>query len=160
MTTNLTDLTTGQLNSIIAIKERIEKLQSQIDSIAADGEIPIPSTEKAPAPARRKYHMSAAHRRKLIKALAKARKIRWAKIKGTGAKPSKPAKKGKRRLSAAHKAKPAAKKKDRRSSPAVRAKIAAAALLARVAGGPDDADQGQWPPSSRRGSLGSASQLT
>jgi hypothetical protein len=46
--------------------------------------------------------LTAAHRRKLVKALAKARKIRSAKLK-------------------------AAKKKDRRSSQAVRAKLRAAA---------------------------------
>jgi hypothetical protein len=79
--------------------------------------------------------MTAAHKRKLIKALARARKIRLAKIKG---------RKGKRRISAAGRAvmsaagkarwakvkgsatpKPA--KKDRRSSRVVRAKLAAAA---------------------------------
>jgi len=96
--TNIADLTTGQLLRIIAIKEQIEVLQSQIDSIAGDGgEIPSPAAVEAHAPAKRKYHMTAAHRRKLIKALAKARKMRWAK------------------------------KKDRRSSPAVRAKLRAAA---------------------------------
>jgi hypothetical protein len=95
--TKLTDLTTSQLNHIIAIKEQIEALQAQMDSITAGGgEIPIPFTE-APAPTRRKYHMTAAHKRKLIKALARARKIRWAKA-------SKRAKKGKRRLSAAGRA--------------------------------------------------------
>ena len=100
---NITNLTTTQLNHIIAIKQRIEALQSQIESIAAGGgDFPVPFAGEAPAPAKRKYRMSAAHKRKLIKALAKARKIRWAKAK-------------------------AAKKKDRRSSPAVRAKLAAAA---------------------------------
>jgi len=96
--TKLTDLTTSQLHSIIAIKEQIETLQGQIDSIAAGGggEIPIPSAEEAPTPGKRKYHMTAAHRRKLIKALAKARKIRSAKLKA--------AKKGKRRISAAGRA--------------------------------------------------------
>jgi phage protein D len=98
--TNITNLTTSQLNDIIAIKEQIEKLQSQIESIVAGGgEIPIPVNENAP---KKKRHMTAAHRRKLIKALAKARKMRWAKVK-------------------------AAQKKDRRSSPAVRAKLRAAA---------------------------------
>jgi hypothetical protein len=53
--------------------------------------------------------MSAAHRRKLIKALARARKIRWAKGKAKGKAKSKPA------------------KKDWRSSPAVKAKLSAAA---------------------------------
>jgi hypothetical protein len=103
---NIASLTTTQLQQIIAIKERIEKLQSQLESIAG-GEVPSPSTEEAPKPAKRKYHLSPAHRRKLIKALAKARKIRWAKAKGTKTKP--------------------AKRKDWRSSPAVRAKPSAAA---------------------------------
>jgi len=138
--TNISNLTTTQLRQIISIKEQIEALQSQIDSIAAGGggEIPIPSAAEAPTPAKRKYHMSAAHKRKLIKALARARKIRWAKANGMP-------RKGKRRISAAGRAamsaagkarwakvkgtsatpKPA--RKDRRSSPAVRAKLAAAA---------------------------------
>ena len=107
--TNLTDLTTGQLHRIIAIKEKIEALQSQIDFIAAVGEVPSPAAEEVPAPGKRKYHMTAGHRKKLIKALTKARKIRAAKLKAlkTASKP--------------------AKKKDRRSTPAVRAKLAAAA---------------------------------
>ena len=98
--TKLTDLTTSQLHSIIAIKEQIETLQGEIESIVAGGgggEIPIPAAAEAPTPAKRKYHMTAAHKRKLIKALARARKIRWAKA-------SKRAKKGKRRLSAAGRA--------------------------------------------------------
>ncbi len=104
--TNLKDLTISQLKSIIAIKEQIETLQGRVDSITVGGGvIPIPSAEEASASAKRKYHMTAAHKRKLIKALAKARKIRWAKAKA--AKP--------------------AKKKDWRSSPATRAKLAAAA---------------------------------
>jgi hypothetical protein len=102
---NITNLTTSQLTQIIAIKEKIESLQAEIESIAGGSETPSPATEDAPAPAKRKYRMSAAHKRKLIKALKKARKIRWAKVKG--------------------KSKPA--KKDRRSSPAVRAKLRAAA---------------------------------
>ena len=109
--TNLTNLTTTQLRQIIALKEQIEALQTQLDSIAG-GEVPT----EAPVPAKRKYHMSAAHKRKLIKALARARKIRWAKMVGNGgadSEPSKPAEKG--------------KKKDRRSSPAVKAKLRAAA---------------------------------
>ena len=107
--TDLATLTTTQLRQVLAIKEQIETLQGQLDSIARGGEVQSPSTEEAPTPAKRKYHMSAAHRRKLIKALAKARKIRWAKAKGNAATPK------------------ATKKRDRRSSPAVRAKLAAAA---------------------------------
>jgi len=136
---NITELTTTQLNQIIAIKEQIETLQSQINSIAAGGggEIPIPSAAEAPTPAKRKYHMSAAHKRKLIKALARARKIRWATAKGMP-------RKGKRRISAAGRAamsaagkarwakvkgtsatpKPA--RKDWRRTPEVRAKLSAA----------------------------------
>ena len=56
-----------------------------------------------------KRKLSAAHKRKLIKALAKARKIRLANLKAQKATPEPP------------------KKKDGRSSPAVRAKLAAAA---------------------------------
>jgi hypothetical protein len=105
----ITDLTSGQLKSIITIKEKIEALQSQIDSLAGGSGVPKPFTTEAPASAKRKYHMTVAHRRKLIKALAKARRIRSAKLNARKAQP-----------------KPA-KKKDRRSSPAVRAKLAAAA---------------------------------
>ena len=69
--------------------------------------------------------------------MAASARARWAKIKGKA--DSRPARKGKRRLSAAGRAAiiagtkarwarvKAAKKKDRRSSPAVRAKLAAAA---------------------------------
>jgi hypothetical protein len=109
MRTSFADITTGQLHRILAIKEQIEALQSQIQSIAGGGgERPSPSPGETPIPATRKYHMTAAHKRKLIKALARARKIRLAKLKGA-------------------KAAPKAKKKDRRSSPATRAKLAAAA---------------------------------
>jgi len=94
---NINDLTTGELHKIIAIKEQIEKLQGQLGAIAAGGESPTQLTGEAPAPTRRKYHMTAAHKRKLIKALVKARKIRWARAKGK-------ARKGKRRLSAAGRA--------------------------------------------------------
>jgi uncharacterized membrane protein len=113
--TNLSSLTTTQLRQVLALKEQIEALQSQLESIVG-GEVPTPATEEeavpnpkeAPVPAKRKYHMSAAHRRKLIKALARVRKIRWAKAKGTKTKPA---------------------RKDWRSSPAVRAKLSAAAKL-------------------------------
>ena len=79
---NITDLTTSQLREIVAIKERIEALQGEIESIAGGGgEVPIPAADEAAVPARRKYHMTAAHKRKLIKALARARRIRWANAK-------------------------------------------------------------------------------
>jgi hypothetical protein len=98
------DLTTGQLRRILAIKEQIETLQSQINSIADGGNgagMPSPFTKK------RRRRMSRAARARI----AAAQRARWAKIKGPGTKSQ---------------AKPA-KNKDRRSSPAVRAKLAAAA---------------------------------
>ncbi len=99
--TNLTDLTTSQLNSIIAIKEQIEALQGQMDSIAAGGgKIPIPF-----AATKRGRRRSPAVRARM----AAAQRARWARVKGTVGKPK------------------SAKKADRRSSPAVKAKLAAAA---------------------------------
>jgi hypothetical protein len=123
MTINLADLTTGQLHRIIAIKKKMEKLQSRIDSITVDSDFPVPMVA-----AKSRRRRSPAVRAKM----AAATRARWAKIKGK-------AKKGKKRLSAAGRAAiiagtkarwakvRAAKKKDRRSSPAVRAKLAAAA---------------------------------
>ena len=113
---NLKDLTTAQLTRIISIKEQIESLQAEVDSIASagegGGEVPVPTIDAKPA--RKKYKMSPAHRRNLLKALAKARQARWAKIKGTSTPVAD---------------KPAAeeKKTKRTMSPAARAKIAAAA---------------------------------
>jgi hypothetical protein len=94
---NLTELTTTQLNSIIAIKEQIETLQSQMDSIVSNGS-PIPAI------AAKRRRMSRAGRARIIAAV----KARWARVKAT-----KPVS--------------MAKKRDRRRSPAVRAKLAAAA---------------------------------
>jgi hypothetical protein len=136
---NITELTTTQLRQILAIKEQIETLQSQIDSIAGGGEIPIPAVEEAPTTRRRRVSVAGRAR------MAAAQQARWAKIKGTGAADFKPAKRRKRRISAAGRAamsaagkarwakvkgtsatrKPA--RKDWRSSPAVRAKLSAAA---------------------------------
>ena len=115
--TNLSDLTAAQLKSIVAVKEQIEALQGQIDSIVGgrgggNGESSIPAVEVS-----KKRHMSAAARAKI----AAAAKARWARIKKTKPEAPKPV-----------------QKEDRRSSPAVRAKIAAAAMArwkkARAAG--------------------------
>jgi hypothetical protein len=112
----LKDLTTAQLNRIISIKEQIESLQAEIDSIASAGdggvEVPVPAPDAKPA--RKKYKMSPAHRRNLLKALAKARKARWAKLKGTS-------------TPVAAVPAPKEKKSKRTMSPAARAKIAASA---------------------------------
>jgi hypothetical protein len=96
--TNLHQLTTSQLREIIAIKEKIEAYQNQLDSIIGGGAVEVE------VPKKRRMSPSARAR------IAAAQKARWAKIKGNGT----PAPK-------------AAKKKDRRSSPATRAKLAAAA---------------------------------
>jgi hypothetical protein len=98
--TNLRDITASQLKSILAIKEQIEALQDRIKSIVAGrgGKTSIHSAENAPVPVRRK--LSAAHRRKLVEALAKARPLRWGK-RSEAATDSKPAKKLDRRRSAA-----------------------------------------------------------
>jgi hypothetical protein len=134
---NLTDLTTGQLHRIISIKEQIEKLQGQIDSIAGDGGIPSTSAVKVPM----KRRMSPAARARI----AAGARARWARIKGTAPTSPKLPKKGKRRLSAAGRAAivaatkarwarvkgapvtPKAPKKRRKVSAAVKAKLAAIA---------------------------------
>jgi hypothetical protein len=96
---NLNVLTTSQLTNIIAIREQIEKLQGQIDSIAAGGEVPTRSALELP----KKRRMSAAGRARI----AAGARARWARIKGTAATVSKPAKK-RRKVSAAVKARLAA----------------------------------------------------
>jgi hypothetical protein len=83
----LSDLSVADLRRAIVIKEQIESLEGQLEAIAgeADGGAARPPPEAA-APAKSpKRRLSAAHRRKLIKALAKARKIRWAKAKAAEA---------------------------------------------------------------------------
>jgi len=100
--TNLSDLSTIELRRLIAIKEEIEALQGQIDSIVGGGGTPALSRGQGP----KKRGMSAAGRARI----AAAQRARWAKLKRKG------------------KAAPrTTKKKDRRHSPAVRAKLAAAA---------------------------------
>jgi hypothetical protein len=99
--TYLTDLTIGQLNKIVSIKEKIEKLQGQLNSLVGGGQTHSPAAEKAP----KKRRMSAAARARI----AAGARARWAKVKGIQATPE------------------PAKKPDRRMSKAVRAKLAAIA---------------------------------
>src|SRR5208282_3751057 len=99
--TNLKDLTTAQLQRIIDIKQQIEDLQSQLDSIGG-------GTGRGPGRPKGKRRMSAAGRR----AIAAAARARWAKYRGKAVKKSKPA--GKRRkMSAAARAKMAAVARER-----------------------------------------------
>ena len=65
-------LPTATLKRVIALKEKIEKLQSQLEAVVSNSS---PDGKAAP----KKWTMSAAARRK-ISAAAKAR---WAKVKGT-----------------------------------------------------------------------------
>jgi hypothetical protein len=62
----------AQLKRIIALKERIEKLQSQLQAIVTDS---APAGQAAP----KKRTMSLAARRKI----AAAARARWARVKGT-----------------------------------------------------------------------------
>jgi hypothetical protein len=132
--TFLSSLSVAQLRNAVAIKEQIEHLEAQLASIVGETTTPqatgkkrrrmsavgrakiaaaararwakIKRTDAISEPVKVKRKLSAAHKRKLIKALAKARKIRLAGLKAQKTKPV---------------------KKDKRSSPATRAKLAAAA---------------------------------
>jgi hypothetical protein len=112
--TNIKDLTTAQLQRAIDIKEQIEALQTQLDSIEGGNGAGMPGPS-----AKKKRRMSKAGRA----AIAAAAKARWAAYRGKGATASK---------------EPVAGKKRRKMSPAARAKIAAAARArwakAKVAG--------------------------
>jgi hypothetical protein len=91
MKTNISDLTITKLKNLLTLKEQIEALQSQLDSIAGgDGEIPSPGK----APKKRRRRMSRAGRA----AIAAAQRARWAKVKGKGRAKSKLPKK-KRKVS-------------------------------------------------------------
>jgi hypothetical protein len=96
--TSLTELTTSQLHRIIAIKEQIESLQSEIESIAGNS-----SPRPGRPPGGKKGGISAAGRARI----GAAAKARWARVNAA---------KGE-----------SAPKKRRKFSPAARAKIAAAA---------------------------------
>jgi hypothetical protein len=94
--TNLDDLTVNQLQRIITIRQQIEDLQTQLDSIGDE-------TGPGLAGPKAKRRMSAAGR----KAIAAGVRRRWAKIKGSAsAKADKPVKRG--RMSADGRAKMAA----------------------------------------------------
>jgi hypothetical protein len=82
---SLFDLSSTDLRRVIALKQQIESLEGKLEGIAGEAGIGAARpTESAPPALRAKRHLSAAHRRKLIKALAKARKIRWAKAQAAG----------------------------------------------------------------------------
>jgi hypothetical protein len=78
----LSEYSVAELQRVIVIREKLDSLQSQLTSIIGNDTQDGDGESVAPAPGKRK--LSAAHRRKLIKALAKARRIRWAKAKAAG----------------------------------------------------------------------------
>jgi hypothetical protein len=106
--TDLHSLSVAQLHQVVAIKEKIEALQSELDAIVGGT---APSVE-APAPAstngRRTRHMSASARARI----AAAQKRRWAKVRAAKGEEAAPVKK-KRRISAATRARLAAMVKAR-----------------------------------------------
>jgi hypothetical protein len=77
-------LTPSQLRKAADIQEKIQGLQSELNSILG-GEIPIPATVNGEVPNRK---MSAASRARI----AAAARARWAKIKRTSGKPAKKSK--------------------------------------------------------------------
>jgi hypothetical protein len=101
--TNLENLTVGQLRQVVAIKEQIERLEAQLNSIAGgDGHA------GAASPKRRVMSASARAR------IAAAQRLRWAKKRGRGAAPAAAVKKaGRRKVSPATRARLAAVAKAR-----------------------------------------------
>jgi hypothetical protein len=95
--TILENLTVAQLRKVVAIKERIEQLQSELESIAGNGSATTANTPK-------KRHMSASARARI----AAAQKARWAKVKGKATKAPKDASTKRRKMSPATKARLAA----------------------------------------------------
>jgi hypothetical protein len=94
--TNLQHLTVAQLRKVVAIKERMERLEAKLAAIAGEES----GGEESPAPARRR-RLSAASRARI----AAAQRRRWAKVKRKAAAPKA---KRKRRVSRATRARLAA----------------------------------------------------
>jgi hypothetical protein len=95
--TPLNSLSVAQLREAVAIKEKIEQLETQLASIFGETTTPEVAGKK-------RRRMSAAGRARM----AAAARARWAKIKGTQATPTKRRRKisaeGRARISAAAKA--------------------------------------------------------
>jgi hypothetical protein len=79
---SLADLSVAELRRIFAFKEQIESLESQIEAIAGKASVDSTNRTEPLSPGKpAKRRLSAAHRRRLVKALARARKVRWANAK-------------------------------------------------------------------------------
>jgi len=99
---NLHNLTVAQLREVVAIKEQIEKLQSELDSfIGGEGAPDAVRVAKGPGGRKKRRRMSRAARA----AIGAAQRARWAKVRSKAAAP---AKRKKRKVSAAARAKLAA----------------------------------------------------
>ena len=94
---SLSDYSIVQLRSVIAVREKLASLQGELDALTGGVTVDPPTGDHTPS--KRKYRMTAAHKRKLVKALARARKIRWANAKSAKIAPKK-----RRRMSAAGRA--------------------------------------------------------
>jgi hypothetical protein len=105
---NLHNLTVAELRKAVAIKEQIEALQSELDSII--GGEPVAVESAAPSRGRKARSISAAGRARI----SAAQKARWAKAKRGAADSN-------------GDAAPAEEKKKRKVSRAARAKLSAAA---------------------------------
>ncbi len=100
----MTNITAAQLRQAATLKDKIDSLQSELDSIlgnsSANGQTPAPSKKRG---------MSAAGRARIVA----AQKARWAKVKNTNDAEVKSPKKPKFKMSAAAKAKISAAAKAR-----------------------------------------------
>jgi hypothetical protein len=101
---NLHNLTVAQLREVVAIKEQIEKLQSELDSFVGGEDAPAAVYAKRGPGRPRKRRMSPAARA----AIGAAQRARWAKLKGESYAPTDAPVKRKRKVSAAARAKLAA----------------------------------------------------
>jgi len=101
---NIQNLTSSQLRKVVAIKERIEQLESELEALAGGGASSAPAVRVATGGRRT---MSAAARARI----AAAQRARWAKVHAASGKKSAGKTGGKRR----------------KMSPAVKAKLAAIA---------------------------------
>jgi hypothetical protein len=100
---NLQQLTVKQLRKVVAVKERIEKLEAKLAAIYGSD-----APAAAPVGRRRRRKMSAAAKARI----GAAQRARWAKVKGRKVS-SKESVKKKRKVSAATKARLAAVAKAR-----------------------------------------------
>ena len=99
----LSDYSVAELRRAIDLKEQMDLLHRQLESILGITSPTAAQQPQAAAPPKRK--VSPAHRRKLIRILARARRIRWAKARAAAAEQAQAAAPRKRKVSPAHRRK-------------------------------------------------------